>query len=254
MEETRALLRAWSDEHIQKSLAENLRNRHVFKQLSTRMSEMGFFRNPQQCRLRVKTLKANYVRAKLQRSVGGSQPCTFKYFTEMDAVLSRRSGGGAGGSCTASPERATDLRSSEECPRPGFNRDATGHGFPSLERRGPGLSSVEQGERHCSWQLDSDIKLEGEEHSVDVFEFSSLGFPHQQRDVCQEDDQDSSTDGDLAGVVLNYVVLLSLRVYFSCDLVLMDQRCLLPVLICTALCPVLKVPGKPARALPPHVE
>lgn len=201
------LLCAWSDGHIQKSLAENLRNRHVFKQLSTRLSEMGFFRNPQQCRLRVKTLKANYVRAKLQRSVDGSQPCTFKYFTEMDAVLSRRSGGGAGGSCAASP----DLRSSERCPRPGFDRDAAGHGFPSLERRGPGLSSVEQAERHCSWQLDSDMKLEGEEHSADVFECSSPGFPRQQRDGRQEDDQDSSTDGELAGMVLNSVVILSLR-------------------------------------------
>lgn len=203
------LLCAWSDEHIQKSLAENLRNRHVFKQLSTRMSEMGFFRNPQQCRLRVKTLKANYVRAKLQRSVDGSQPCTFKYFTEMDAVLSRRSGGGVGGSCTASPERLTDFRASEQCPRPGFNRDATGHEFPSLERRGASLSSVEQGGRHCSWQLDSDIKLEGEEHSADVFEFSCPGFPHQQRDVCQEDDQESSTDGEIAGMELSCCYFVS---------------------------------------------
>uniref|UniRef100_A0A8D3AVL7 Myb/SANT-like DNA-binding domain-containing protein n=1 Tax=Scophthalmus maximus TaxID=52904 RepID=A0A8D3AVL7_SCOMX len=87
VEETQVLLCAWSDERVQKSLAENLRNRHVFKHLSTRMSEMGFCRSPHQCRLRVKTLKANYVRAQLHRSVNGAQPCTFKYFAEMDAVL-----------------------------------------------------------------------------------------------------------------------------------------------------------------------
>ncbi|TNM90109.1 uncharacterized protein LOC130525536 [Takifugu flavidus] len=187
VEETRVLLCAWSDERIQKSLAENLRNRHVFKQLSARMSEMGFFRNPQQCRLRVKTLKANYVRAKLQRSVDSSQPCTFKYFTEMDAVLSRRAVTGNGGPYTASPDRT-----------PCLNIDATGHGFASLERRGPSLSSLEEGERHYSWQLDSDIKLEGVEHSADVFEFSNTGFPHQQRGPCPEEDQESSTNGEIA--------------------------------------------------------
>lgn len=186
------LLCAWSDERIQKSLAENLRNRHVFKQLSARMSEMGFFRNPQQCRLRVKTLKANYVRAKLQRSVDSSQPCTFKYFTEMDAVLSRRAVTGDGGPYTASPDRT-----------PCLNRDAIGHGFASLERRGPSLSSLEEGERHFSWQLDSDIKLEGVEHSADVFEFSNTGFPHQQRGLCPEEDQESSTNGEIAGMRLH---------------------------------------------------
>lgn len=89
MEETQALLCAWSDERVQKSLSENLRNKHVFKHLSARMSSLGFSRSPHQCRLRVKTLKANYVRAKLLRSVDGGQPCTFRYYAEMDAVLGK---------------------------------------------------------------------------------------------------------------------------------------------------------------------
>ncbi|KAG5841141.1 hypothetical protein ANANG_G00196430 [Anguilla anguilla] len=89
VEETQALLCAWSDERVQKSLSENLRNKHVFKHLSARMSSLGFSRSPHQCRLRVKTLKANYVRAKLLRSVDGGQPCTFRYYAEMDAVLGR---------------------------------------------------------------------------------------------------------------------------------------------------------------------
>ncbi|XP_061116602.1 uncharacterized protein LOC133140585 isoform X2 [Conger conger] len=89
VEETQALLCAWSDERVQKSLSENLRNKHVFKHLSARMSSLGFARSPHQCRLRVKTLKANYVRAKLLRSVDGGQPCTFRYYAEMDAVLGK---------------------------------------------------------------------------------------------------------------------------------------------------------------------
>lgn len=199
------LLCAWSDKRIQKSLAENLRNRHVFKQLSARMNEMGFTRSPQQCRLRVKTLKANYVRAKLQRNVDGLKSCTFKYFTEMDAVLGRRSVGDNEGPYIAVPDRLTDFhfRSSErkQCSLSYSNGDAAGHRF-SLERRGPSLSSLEEGEHHYSWQLDSDIKLEDGEHSTDVFDFSNPGFSHQQRDMCQEDDQESSKNGEIVGMLL----------------------------------------------------
>lgn len=198
------LLCAWSNERIQKSLAENLRNRHVFKQLSARMGEMGFSRSPQQCRLRVKTLKANYVRAKLQRSVDGLQPCTFKYFTEMDSVLGRRSVGDDG--VIAAPDRMADcyFRSGErkQCPLPYSNRDTTGQRVASLERRGPSLSSLEEGECHYSWQLDSDIKLEDGEHSADVFDFSNPGFSHHQRDVCQEDDRELLASGQIAGMLL----------------------------------------------------
>ncbi|XP_041691788.2 uncharacterized protein LOC121530695 isoform X1 [Coregonus clupeaformis] len=106
VEETQVLLCAWSDEHVQKSLAENVRNRHVFKHLSTRMCDLGFSRSPHQCRLRVKTLKANYVRAKLLRSVDDSQPCSFRYYAEMDAVLGRNCAvDGMGGRChIGSPE------------------------------------------------------------------------------------------------------------------------------------------------------
>lgn len=106
VEETQVLLCAWSDERVQKSLAENLRNRHVFKHLSARMSDMGFSRSPHQCRLRVKTLKANYVRAKVLKSVDSSQPCGFRYYAEMEAVLGRKAivgvGEGSLGSVTES--------------------------------------------------------------------------------------------------------------------------------------------------------
>ncbi|XP_041691789.2 ensconsin isoform X2 [Coregonus clupeaformis] len=70
------------------------------------MCDLGFSRSPHQCRLRVKTLKANYVRAKLLRSVDDSQPCSFRYYAEMDAVLGRNCAvDGMGGRChIGSPE------------------------------------------------------------------------------------------------------------------------------------------------------
>ncbi|XP_023996038.1 uncharacterized protein [Salvelinus sp. IW2-2015] len=106
VEETQVLLCAWSDERVQKSLAENVRNRHVFKHLSARMCDLGLSRSPHQCRLRVKTLKANYVRAKLLMSVDDSQPCSFRYYSEMDAVLGRNRAmeGTGGGRHFGSPE------------------------------------------------------------------------------------------------------------------------------------------------------
>ncbi|XP_051278851.1 uncharacterized protein LOC127376206 isoform X1 [Dicentrarchus labrax] len=189
VEETQVLLCAWSDERVQKSLAENLRNRHVFKHLSARMSEMGFSRSPHQCRLRVKTLKANYVRAKLQRSVDGSQPCTFKYFADMDAVLGRRSAGGEGGPYFVSPERIAERnldsmdRTGSILPDVNSNIEISGHHFGSLGRTGRQcLSSLEERGGHRSWQLDSEVKLEDGEDSADEFEFSNTGFLQRPRD------------------------------------------------------------------------
>ncbi|XP_029915740.1 uncharacterized protein LOC115365101 isoform X2 [Myripristis murdjan] len=185
VEETQVLLCAWSDERIQKSLAENLRNRHVFKHLSARMSELGFSRSPHQCRLRVKTLKANYVRAKLQKSVDSSQPCTFKYFAEMDAVLGRRSAEGGGGPRFGSSE-GTVARHLGSIDRTGSirpdlssNTEMGCHRFSALERTGrQHMSSLEEKGGRQSWQLDSEVKVEEDrEESTDEFEFSDTGFP-----------------------------------------------------------------------------
>ncbi|KAG8011728.1 Zinc finger protein with KRAB and SCAN domains 2 [Nibea albiflora] len=188
VEETQVLLCAWSDERVQKSLAENLRNRHVFKHLSARMSEMGFSRSPHQCRLRVKTLKANYVRAKLQRSVDSSQPCTFKYFADMDAVLGRRSSGAEGGPYFASPDRMAE-RHLDSTDRTGSipsdlnsNTEISGHHFGSSGKTGrQRLCSLEERGGGQSWQLDSEVKLEVREDSTDEFEYSNTGFPQHPR-------------------------------------------------------------------------
>lgn len=205
VEETQVLLCAWSDERVQKSLAENLRNRHVFKHLSARMSEMGFSRSPHQCRLRVKTLKANYVRAKLQRSVDSSQPCSFKYFAEMDAVLGRRSAGEEG-PYFVSPERITERhldsidRIGGILPDLNSNAETGGNQFGSLGRSGrQRLSSLEERGDRQSWQLDSEVKLEDREDSTDEFEFSDPGFQQHPRDRRQDVYLESSIHREMSG-------------------------------------------------------
>ncbi|KAK5870698.1 hypothetical protein PBY51_003623 [Eleginops maclovinus] len=188
VEETQVLLCAWSDERIQKSLAENLRNRHVFKHLSVRMSEMGFSRSPHQCRLRVKTLKANYVRAKLQRS--SSQPCTFKYFAEMDAVLGRRSEAEEGGPYFVSTGRMAgrhlDSFDSTGTIPTDLNSHTENHLGCSGSTGRQRLNSLEERAGRQSWQLDSEVKLEDRDVSTDEFDSSNTGFPQRHHEVYTE--------------------------------------------------------------------
>ncbi|KAM3611878.1 uncharacterized protein V6R79_025299 [Siganus canaliculatus] len=202
VEETRVLLCAWSDERVQMSLAENLRNRHVFKHLSARMSEMGFSRSPHQCRLRVKTLKANYMRAKLQRSINSSQPCAFKFFDDMDAVLGRRSVGAEGEQYFSSPERMTEQRRDSGCLPPDIssNTEIKGQHFGSLGAMGTQhLVSLAETEGRQSWQLSSEVKLEDDEDSTDEFEFSSSGFSQLPRDRRHEGSLESPVPRELSG-------------------------------------------------------
>ncbi|XP_019968296.1 myb/SANT-like DNA-binding domain-containing protein 7 isoform X1 [Paralichthys olivaceus] len=202
VEETQVLLCAWSDERVQKSLAENLRNRHVFKHLSARMSEMGFARSPHQCRLRVKTLKANYVRAKLQRSVNSAQQCTFKYFAEMDAVLGRRSVGGEGGSLFSSSEQMADgIDRTGSIPQDfNSNTEIGGHHFGPLGRTGrQRSSSVEVRGARQSWQLSSEVKLEEREDSTDEFEFMDAGFSQCPRDRSHQVYLESTVHQEISG-------------------------------------------------------
>ncbi|KAM3611877.1 uncharacterized protein V6R79_025299 [Siganus canaliculatus] len=201
VEETRVLLCAWSDERVQMSLAENLRNRHVFKHLSARMSEMGFSRSPHQCRLRVKTLKANYMRAKLQRSINSSQPCAFKFFDDMDAVLGRRSVGAEGEQYFSSPERMTEQRRDSGCLPPDIssNTEIKGQHFGSLGAMGTQhLVSLAETEGRQSWQLSSEVKLEDDEDSTDEFEFSSSGFSQLPRDRRHEGSLESPVPRELS--------------------------------------------------------
>ncbi|XP_010875295.1 uncharacterized protein LOC105014565 [Esox lucius] len=210
VEETQVLLCAWSDERVQKSLAENVRNRHVFKHLSARMCDLGFSRSPHQCRLRVKTLKANYVRAKLLKSVDDSQPCSFRYYAEMDAVLGRNRAvegtggghfgstegigglggchfgshegiGGLGGCHFGSPEGIGGLGGHH------FGSEGivgTGHHFGSEGAGGLGGgrhfgSPGETGGRQSRY-LVSEVKVEEEDREAedtDEYEFNGVGIP-----------------------------------------------------------------------------
>lgn len=62
------------------------------------------------------------------------------------------------------------------------------------------LSSLEEGGGRQCWQLNSEVKLEDGEDSVDEVEFSNAGFSQQQKDTQHELDQESSTLQELRGM------------------------------------------------------
>lgn len=165
------LLCAWSNERVQKALAENLRNTHVFKHLSARMSEMGFCRSPHQCRLRVKTLKANYVRAKLRRSGNASQPYTFRYFPEMDAVLGRRKDRG--------PDCVSVDGMAGRCAQRAASLSMDSNPSKTAERLPPYSSERSFGSLGDS-ETDAEVKVEDGEESADG---SHAGCSRLQRDL-----------------------------------------------------------------------
>ncbi|XP_018605627.1 ATP-dependent (S)-NAD(P)H-hydrate dehydratase isoform X2 [Scleropages formosus] len=94
--ETRALLHIWGEQDVQTALDGNFRNSHVYRDVAGRLGEMGFDRTPEQCRIRVKSLKRQYYQAKEGSRRNGHYHRVCKFYDEMERILSgRRSHGDA---------------------------------------------------------------------------------------------------------------------------------------------------------------
>ncbi|KAJ8246618.1 hypothetical protein GJAV_G00253520 [Gymnothorax javanicus] len=88
--ETRALLEIWGEQDVQTALDGNFRNSHVYRDVAGRLAEMGFERTPEQCRIRVKSLKRQYFQAKEGPKKNGQYQKIFKFYDEMERILSNR--------------------------------------------------------------------------------------------------------------------------------------------------------------------
>ncbi|XP_042367377.1 uncharacterized protein LOC121961452 [Plectropomus leopardus] len=89
-EETQALLSVWSEEKIQRSLEESLRNEKVYREVSGRLAAMGMSRSAKQCREKMKKLKVEFKRAEQHSEVFGSDIKTFKWFDLMESTMNER--------------------------------------------------------------------------------------------------------------------------------------------------------------------
>ncbi|KAG7463402.1 hypothetical protein MATL_G00176140 [Megalops atlanticus] len=88
--ETRALLDIWGEQDVQTALDGNFRNSHVYRDVACRLGEMGFERTPEQCRIRVKSLKRQYYQAKEGTKKNGQYHKICKFYDEMERILSNR--------------------------------------------------------------------------------------------------------------------------------------------------------------------
>lgn len=89
--ETRTLLKIWGEQDIQAALEENFRNSFVYRDVSRRLGGMGFERTPEQCRMRIKSLKRQYLLAKegnLRNNGQYHKIC--KFYDTMERILSNR--------------------------------------------------------------------------------------------------------------------------------------------------------------------
>ncbi|XP_070831483.1 ATP-dependent (S)-NAD(P)H-hydrate dehydratase isoform X1 [Chaetodon trifascialis] len=132
--ETRTLLNIWGEQDIQAALDGNFRNSFVYRDVSRRLGAMGFERTPEQCRVRIKSLKRQYLLAKegnLRNNGQYHKIC--KFYDTMERILSNRpaldpqefTDGGAGGEeavdgLEEDGEDAQDVysESTGECPYP----------------------------------------------------------------------------------------------------------------------------------------
>ncbi|XP_034041700.1 ATP-dependent (S)-NAD(P)H-hydrate dehydratase isoform X1 [Thalassophryne amazonica] len=89
--ETRTLLNIWGEQDIQTALDGNFRNSFVYLDVARRLAAMGFDRTPEQCRVRIKSLKRQFLLAKegnLRNNGQYHKIC--KFYDIMERILSNR--------------------------------------------------------------------------------------------------------------------------------------------------------------------
>ena len=86
-EEIKALLSIWGDGKVQDELDGAVRNKTVFVDIQKQLAELGYERHWQQCRSKVKNLKAEYRKVKDNNGETGSGRKTCRFYRELDSIL-----------------------------------------------------------------------------------------------------------------------------------------------------------------------
>lgn len=89
----RCLIEIWSNESISQLLEKVHKNTEVFKLFSEKMKENGFNRTVEQCRVKVKKLRQQYIKVRdaLQKSGSSSDVKEkFVWYDDIDNILNTR--------------------------------------------------------------------------------------------------------------------------------------------------------------------
>ena len=107
-EETRALLSVWEEQAIEEQMENpKVNNGSIYKSVSDELMNKGFDRTPEQCKVRIHTLKRMYreTKTKLKQSGKGRRTCN--YFNELDSILGNRP--------ASSPVKVIETMSKKRC-------------------------------------------------------------------------------------------------------------------------------------------
>ena len=88
--EVTALISIWGEAEIQEQLDGATRNKTIYTKISNKLHEMGFQRDWQECRTKIKNLKGDYKKVKDHNGVTGNGRKTCKFYDKLDAILGHR--------------------------------------------------------------------------------------------------------------------------------------------------------------------
>ncbi|XP_078701716.1 myb/SANT-like DNA-binding domain-containing protein 7 [Branchiostoma floridae x Branchiostoma belcheri] len=88
--ETRLLIEIFGDDRIQAKLQGSRRNAYVFDEMTEKLKEHGVFKTGEQCRTKMKNLRALYKGAKDNNSRSGSAVDMSPFYDELDRLFTDR--------------------------------------------------------------------------------------------------------------------------------------------------------------------
>ena len=88
--EVSALIDVWGEADIQEQLDGATRNQTIFVNIAKKLKESGYDRDWQQCRAKIKNLKAEYKKVKDYNGVTGNVRKSFKFYQKLDEILGHR--------------------------------------------------------------------------------------------------------------------------------------------------------------------
>ena len=89
-DEVKALLAIWGEDKVQEELDGAVRNKVVFVGIAKKMRELGYERDWQQCKVKIKNLKSIYRDIKDHNGETGRGRKTCKFYKELDEILGHR--------------------------------------------------------------------------------------------------------------------------------------------------------------------
>ena len=89
-DEVKALLAIWGEDKVQEELDGAVRNKVVYVGIAKKMQELGYERDWQQCKVKIKNLKSTYREIKDHNGETGRGRKTCKFYKELDEILGHR--------------------------------------------------------------------------------------------------------------------------------------------------------------------